>query len=113
MLTLLVGLVSSAWATQLAEIKFVDGVVSHYYEYDSYEFGGEENLFVQLKAMGVEYDIEDFVKHNKVKGSDKERLIRLQEKVKKEKLKDFTLLYIGYGEIAHFTGKEAVYFKIK
>ena len=36
-LAMLVGLVSGTWAAQLAEIKFVEGIVPNYYEYDANE----------------------------------------------------------------------------
>lgn len=73
-------------------------------EYDSFEFGGEENLFYWMKENGISYDIDDFVKFNKVTGSDEERFHRLLSKIDKAELADFTLLYIGYGELAHFMG---------
>jgi hypothetical protein len=81
------------------------------YEYDSVDFGGDKNLFVNLKNKNINYDIDDFVKHNKIIGTDSERLERLENKIKHNLLKDFTLLYIGYGEIAHFTGKNHEKFK--
>lgn len=74
------------------------------YEYDSLDFGGEENLFVWMKEHNISYDIDDFVNHNKVKGTDKERLDRLENKIVNKGLKEFTLIYIGYGELAHFWG---------
>jgi len=83
------------------------------YEYDSFDFGGRDNLFVWMREKNISYDIDDFVKHNKVKGTDEDRLNRLKEKIRKRKLKDFTLLYIGYGELAHFYGTESEFFKKK
>lgn len=72
------------------------------YDYDSVEFGGKDNLFYKLRKSNHTYDIEDFVKYNKVKGTDKERLERLKNKIKSKKIKDFTLIYVGYGELLHF-----------
>lgn len=71
-------------------------------EYDNYNFGKKNNLFYQLKKLKKTYDLEDFVKFNKIKGSDRERLENLKNKIKNKNLKDFTLIYIGYGELAHF-----------
>jgi hypothetical protein len=72
--------------------------------YDDPDFFRNENILYRLKDKGYTYDIEDFVKHNKIKGTDEERINRLKEKIKEKKLKDFTLLYVGKGEIAHDTG---------
>lgn len=83
------------------------------YEYDSYYFGKEENLFYKLRKNNYTYDIEDFVKYNKVEGSDLERLERLKNKIKDKKLKDFTLIYIGYGELAHFYDNNSNILKTK
>jgi predicted AlkP superfamily pyrophosphatase or phosphodiesterase len=74
------------------------------HEYDSANFFSDTNIFHWLKKQGLSYDIEDFVKHNKVKGTDHDRMNRLVMKIKRNELKDFTLLYIGYGELAHFLG---------
>jgi len=84
-------------------LPFLKAVESKY-EYDSFEFGGDSNLFVWMRKKKVSYDIDDFIKHNRVKGTDEDRLNRLEEKIRKKILKDFTLLYIGYGELAHFYG---------
>lgn len=83
------------------------------FEYDSEDFFPESNLFVQLRKSGKTYDIDDFVQHNKIKGTDEERLERLNNKIKNKKLADFTLLYIGKGEIAHMTGTTNVEFHKK
>lgn len=80
------------------------------YEYDDIHFFPNLNLLQKIKAKGHSYDIDDFVKHNKVKGTDEERLVRLQEKIKNKNLKDFTLLYIGKGEVAHETGTDDKFF---
>ena len=74
------------------------------YQYDSEQFFPNTNLLLQIKALGKTYDIDDFVKHNKIKGTDEERLKRLNAKIKNKELSDFTLLYIGKGEFAHMTG---------
>ena len=74
------------------------------YEYDSFDFGGKDNLFVWMKEHNISYDLSDFVKHNKVRGSDTERMARLKNKISQKSLNDFTLLYIGYGDRAHFLG---------
>ena len=80
------------------------------YSYDSIEFGGKNNVFYKLKEKGVSYDIDDFVKHNKIKGTDNGRLENLITKIKSKNLKDFTLLYIGYGEIAHYNSVKNNFF---
>jgi predicted AlkP superfamily pyrophosphatase or phosphodiesterase len=77
------------------------------YEYDNHDFGGDDNIFIWMKKNGISYDIDDFVKHNKIEGSDKDRLNRLKNKILQNTLKDFTLLYIGYGEYAHFLGTDS------
>lgn len=74
------------------------------FNYDSKKFFPNNNLLLQIKALGKTYDIDDFVKHNKIKGTDEERLKRLSEKIKNKNLSDFTLLYIGKGELAHMMG---------
>lgn len=81
------------------------------YRYDSLKFGGDKNLFQILSKNDLSYDINDFVQYNKIKGSDEERLERLKIKISSKKLKDFTLLYIGYGEVAHYEGTESDRFK--
>lgn len=83
------------------------------YEYDSFDFGLNKNLFVYLRNHNISYDISDFVKHNKVNGSDLDRLERLKNKISNFQLADFTMLYIGYGEIAHFTGTNSEKFKLE
>ena len=82
-------------------------------EYDSSEFFPETNLFLMLKRMGKSYDIDDFVQHNKIKGSDDDRLVRLKKKIERKELADFTLLYIGKGELAHMTGTKSNFFHDK
>lgn len=74
------------------------------FEYDSFDFFGKSNLFVKLKESGYTYDISDFVMHNKIQGTNNERIDKLLNKINKRELKDFTLLYIGTGEIAHIRG---------
>lgn len=80
------------------------------YSYDSIGFGGESNIFYKLKEKGVSYDIDDFVKYNKIKGTDNGRLENLITKIKNKDLKGFTLLYIGYGEIAHYNSVKNNFF---
>jgi hypothetical protein len=79
--------------------------------YDDDSFFNERNLFHILRSKDISYDISDFVQHNKIRGTDEDRLDRLQEKIIYKTLKDFTLLYIGYGELAHFLGTSSVLFK--
>lgn len=74
------------------------------FEYDSYDFGGDKNIFVKMKQNGISYDLDDFVKHNKIKGLDKDRFNNLQIKIKEKKLKDFTMIYCSAAEVAHFYG---------
>ena len=76
------------------------------YEYDSKDFFPDSNFFSILSANGFSYDIDDFVRHNKISGSDGDRIERLVKKVSGAILKDFTLIYIGVGEIAHITGTQ-------
>ncbi|MCD8256731.1 MAG: alkaline phosphatase family protein [Oscillospiraceae bacterium] len=73
-------------------------------KYDDAAFFPQSNLFHKLRARGISYDIDDFVEFNKIRGSETSRLRNLARKIERRELKDFTLLYIGYGEIAHRTG---------
>lgn len=82
-------------------------------DYDSEDFFPESNLFQYLGKHGYSYDIDDFVKHNKIIGTDEERLSRLNKKIQNRELADFTMLYIGVGEIAHMTGTLDVEFHDK
>ena len=82
-------------------------------KYDAPEFFPATNLFHILQKAGLSYDIQDFVEHNKIKGTDDERLARLRTKIEAKNLKDFTLLYIGFGEIAHATGTRSASFHSK
>ncbi|MDR3259598.1 MAG: alkaline phosphatase family protein [Fusobacteriaceae bacterium] len=79
-------------------------------EYDSCAFGQEDNIFYKFKESNISYDLDDFVKFNKIKGTDESRISNLKEKIINKKLEDFTLLYIGYGEIAHNTSTNSIYF---
>lgn len=88
---------------QLENIKPTESL----FKYDSFEFGGERNLFHILSQKGLSYDIDDFVLHNKIKGTDDERIKRLLKKINQKKLSDFTLVYIGFCELAHFWGTES------
>ncbi|SMY17007.1 alkaline phosphatase family protein [Photobacterium aquimaris] len=81
------------------------------YEYDSWEFGGENNLFYWFKENNISYDIDNFVKFNKIKGIDKDRFEDINNKIKNKSLKDFTLAYIGNAEMAHFKGTTSNEFK--
>ena len=83
------------------------------YKYDSDEFFGDLNLFSKLNSVGVSYDLSMFVEDNKIVGTDDSRMSDLLDKVVSKKLQDFTMLYLGYGEIAHFTGTESPYFHEK
>jgi len=83
------------------------------FEYDQPDFYQENNFFVWLKQQGINYDIEDFVKHNKICGTDYDRFKRLNAKIVNKQFKDFTLLYIGFGEQAHFLGTESKKFTEK
>ena len=66
-------------------------------------------MLQKLLELNCDYDIQDYVYHNKVKGSDIDRLNRLLNKIKTKKLRDFTLIYVGYGEIAHIVGKDDLF----
>jgi predicted AlkP superfamily pyrophosphatase or phosphodiesterase len=74
------------------------------YEYDSFDFGGDKNVFVNMRDAGITYDLDDFVKHNKIQGTDKDRFERLREKIKSDKLQQFTMIYVSAPEYAHFFG---------
>ena len=76
------------------------------FEYDNSDFG-KSNMFIWMKNNKISYDIDDFVKHNKVRGTDKNRMNNLERKIHNKNLKDFTMLYIGYGELAHFLGPDS------
>ena len=78
------------------------------FEYDSYEFGGEKNVFVNMKSNNISYDLDDFVKHNKISGLDCDRFSRLNEKIDNNQLSDFTMIYISAPEYAHFHGVDGV-----
>jgi len=84
-------------------LPFIELVESKY-SYDSENFGGKENIFRWMKKRKIEYEIDDFVEFNKIFGTNEVRLNNLKAKIYNRKLKDFTLLYIGYGELAHFEG---------
>jgi hypothetical protein len=102
-LNLEVSIINARYNIPLELLPYFEATESKY-EYDSFEFGQDQNLFVWMYKNGITYDIEDFVYHNKVKGADRDRLLRLKKKILGRKLKDFTLLYLGYGECAHFWG---------
>lgn len=80
------------------------------YKYDSEKFFPESNFILNLKKNGHTCDLEDFVEHNKIQGTDEERLERLNKKILGKELKDFTLLYIGKGEMAHIKGTKSKVF---
>lgn len=81
-----------------------------YYKYDDNNFFFEKNIFNDMKKSNISYDIDNFVEHNKIKGTDEERLENLRKKINTKSLKDFTLLYIGYGELAHVLGTKDIKF---
>jgi hypothetical protein len=103
-------LINVRYGIPIQFLSFFEPIESQY-DYDSYLFGGDKNLFQQLIEKKVSYDISDFVEHNKIKGSDNSRLENLKNKIQNKKLKDFTLLYIGFGEIAHVLGSKDEKFK--
>ena len=72
------------------------------HEYTAEEFSNASNILVNLKNDGYTVDVEDFVKFNKVVGSDDDRVDRLVKKIEERRLADFTMIYIGYCEMAHF-----------
>tara|TARA_Y100001935_G_C17311426_1_gene516716 strand:- start:1565 stop:2791 length:1227 start_codon:yes stop_codon:yes gene_type:complete len=72
------------------------------YAYDSPDFFGSKNLFCWMKSNNIQYDLDGFVKYNKVVGTDQDRMNELLQKVESDSLKDFTLIYLGVGELAHF-----------
>ncbi|MCG8584005.1 MAG: alkaline phosphatase family protein [Pirellulales bacterium] len=71
-------------------------------EYDSFEFGQDKNLFLWMQSQGITYDIDDFVKFNKIQGTDHERFRRLKYKITSGSLKDFTMIYMSAAECAHY-----------
>jgi hypothetical protein len=83
------------------------------YNYDDDKFFNGKNLFSIFRNKSITYDVSDFVKHNKISGTDIDRLDRLQDKINNKSLKDFTLLYIGYGELAHYEGTSSFSFHQK
>ena len=105
-------LINVRYNIPLRKLPFLKAIES-IYDYDSIDFGGNNNLFRKLLELNCDYDIQDYVYHNKVKGSDIDRLNRLLNKIKTKKLRDFTLIYVGYGEIAHIVGKEDDLFRTK
>lgn len=80
------------------------------HEYDAKDFFQGNNIFEILNKNGLSYDMDDFVKHNKIIGTDEDRLARLNAKITNKKLADFTLLYIGKGELAHVMGTKSAKF---
>ena len=72
------------------------------YDYDSPDFFGSKNLFCWMKSKNIQYDLDGFVKYNKVVGTDQDRINQLLQKIDSNSLKDFTLIYLGVGELAHF-----------
>ncbi|ENX3948376.1 alkaline phosphatase family protein [Photobacterium damselae] len=76
------------------------------YDYDSIDFGGDKNVFVKMKEKNINYDLDDFVKHNKIQGSDNDRFERLFNKIQNKSLQDFTMIYISAAEYAHFYGTD-------
>lgn len=83
------------------------------FEYDSYEFGGDKNVFVKMKESDITYDLDDFVKHNKISGGDDDRFSRLNDKIINNALSDFTMIYISAPEYAHFYGIDGLETKKK
>ena len=61
-----------------------------------------KNLFCWMKSKNIQYDLDGFVKYNKVVGTDQDRINQLLQKIDSNSLKDFTLIYLGVGELAHF-----------
>ena len=50
------------------------------YDYDSPDFFGSKNLFCWMKSKNIQYDLDGFVKYNKVVGTDQDRINQLLQK---------------------------------
>ena len=81
------------------------------FKYDDNRFFGEKNIFSRLRKGGYTYDLSLFVEYNKIKGDDNYRINELTKKIKSRNLENFTVVYLGQGEMAHITGTKDHRFK--
>ena len=72
--------------------------------YDDLSFGNGVNILHDIRKTGKKIDLEGFVEFNKIKGTDDSRVEDLKAKISQQSLADFTMVYLGYCEMAHFWG---------
>lgn len=72
--------------------------------YDDRSFGDGVNILHDLEAAEKKTDLEGFVEFNKISGTDDSRVEELYTKIRNKELADFTMVYLGYCEMAHFWG---------
>lgn len=72
--------------------------------YDDLSFGNGVNILHDIRKTKKKIDLEGFVEFNKIKGTDDSRVEDLKAKISQQSLADFTMVYLGYCEMAHFWG---------